>query len=221
MNRGERNTPHAAASDTSSHLAAEMRRWSNLGHRVEGGVLAAASVSALLETLDVLSGGWVYVWPGLLVAAGLFLPLVIFGHGHETYEHMGGRAAMLQDPQQRQHLVMAAILLLAGSAEIVALAGGSPILHYIWPLGLAVVGVMFVIHTQRGTDEATLKAVRIHRILGSTIILAALARGIQHSLGATRGLWAYAWSVILLIVAFQLLIYREPEGTYGGGSHKL
>ena len=77
MSSGERNETHTTESDPSSRLAAEMRRWSNLGHRVEGGLLAAVSILALLEAAGVLSGGWVYVWPGLLVAAGpSFVPNV-------------------------------------------------------------------------------------------------------------------------------------------------
>ncbi len=200
-------------------IAGLMRQWSNWGHWAEGGLLGVVGVVAILEAAGALSGGWQYLWPAFLVVAGLLLPAVIFGHGHEDYENLGGRAAVWRDPQQRQHLVMGGILALGGLAEIAARASDLTILRYVWPVGLGVVGLMFFFHTQHGDDEAARKAVTIHRILGGTIVLAAVARLIEVAIEAEGGFWAYAWAVLLLVTSAQLLIYREPEGAYSQHGH--
>ncbi|MFV1858820.1 MAG: hypothetical protein ACC647_05645 [Anaerolineales bacterium] len=196
-------------------LAKKMRYWSNLGHWIIGGLLAVVGILALLENLGTLSGGWVYAWPGALALAGLMLPLGILSHGHEEY----GREVVLADPQQRQHLIMGGIIFLAGVAEIVALAAGIGFLRYAWPLALGAVGVIFLVHPQHGTDAAAVKAVRIHRILGGTFILAGLARLIAVLTGAYSGLFGFAWIILVLLAAAQLIFYREPEGAYEAGSH--
>ncbi len=198
-----------------SGLAEKMRYWSNLGHWIIGALLTVVGVLALLEILGVLSGGWAFAWPSAAAVAGIMLPLGILSHGHEEY----GRELVLADPQQRQHLIMGGIIFLGGVAEVVALEAGISILHYAWPLGLAVVGVMFLIHPQHGTDAAAIRAVRIHRILGSTFILAGLARAAAVLIDATSGFFGYAWVLLVFAAAAQLITYREPEGAYEAGSH--
>jgi hypothetical protein len=198
----------------SGSLSEEMRRWSNWGHWAEGALLAAVGVLAWLEAARALTGIGTYSWAVLLVAAGVLLPLVIFGHGHEAYEEFGGREAIWADPQQRQHLVMAAVLVVSGVSEVTARNAGVTWLGYVWPLGLAFVGILFTVHTQHGTSSAARRAVLVHRVLGVSIVLAGVARAVQLALEASRGFWAYAWVVILLVVALQLLVYREPVGAY-------
>jgi hypothetical protein len=191
-----------------------MRRWSNWGHWAEGVLLAAVGVLAWLEAAGALTGIGTYSWAVLLVVAGVLLPLVIFGHGHEAYEEFSGREAIWSDPQQRQHLVMAAVLVVSGVSEIIARNAGVAWLAYVWPLGLMAVGLLFMVHTQHGTSAAARRAILVHRVLGASIVLAGIARVVQLALGESRGLWAYAWVVILLAVALQLLVYREPVGAY-------
>jgi hypothetical protein len=197
---------------------AESRFWSNLGHWVEGGLFAIVGLLALLESSDILTDSWIYVWPTILLIAGLTLPLGIFGHGHGE-DARASRAALLADPQQQQHLIIAGLLFVAGVAEIAALASGIGILRYVWPLVLIVIGILFMIHTQHGTSEAATKAVRVHRILGGTLLLAGLARGLAVASGTYTGVLGLAWVVLLLITAVQLLIFREPEGAYEGDGH--
>jgi hypothetical protein len=50
--------------------------------------------------------------------------------------------------------------------------------------------------------------------LGSTLILAGLLNFVEIISGAR--LAAILWPIVLLIAAGQLLLYREPEGTYEG-----
>ncbi len=198
-----------------SGLAEKMRYWSNLGHWIIGALLAVVGVLALLEILGVLGGGWAFAWPSAAAVAGIMLPLGILSHGHEEY----GRELVLSDPQQRQHLIMGGIIFLGGLAEVVALATGIGALQYAWPLGLGAVGVIFLIHPQHGTDAAAVRAVRIHRILGTTFILAGLARAATVLTDANSGLFGFAWVILVLAAAVQLITYREPEGAYEAGSH--
>jgi len=200
--------------DVSARQSEEMRSWSNWGHWLEGGLLAVIGVLALLEAAGVLTGGWAYAWPIVLVVAGVALPLVIFGHGHETYEAFGGRKALLSDPQQRQHVVISVVLVVSGIAEIVARSADVRWLGFVWPIGLALVGVLFMVHTQHGTSAAARRAVLVHRVLGVTLIAAAAARAVQVALDESSGFWAYLWVILLLLVAAQLIFYREPAGAY-------
>ena len=84
-------------------IAALMRRWSNWGHWAEGWLLGVVGVVAILEATGALSGGWQYLWPAFLVVAGLLLPAVIFGHGHEDYENLGGAEGSHYSPDSRWH----------------------------------------------------------------------------------------------------------------------
>ena len=105
-------------------------------------------------------------------------------------------------------------MFLAGVAEIVALAAGLDVLRSAWPLALVVVGVLFFTHPQHGTDEAAVKAVRIHRVLGGTFVLAGLARSIAVLSGIYKGTVGLGWIVLIFAAAAQLIFYREPEGAY-------
>jgi len=195
---------------TTPELAAQMRIWSNLGHWIIGTLLAIVSILALLEVLSVLTFSLNYIWPAVLALAGLALPIGILSHGHEDF----GRAQVLEDPQQRQHLTMGGIMFLAGTAEIIALAVKISFLHFAWPLALGVVGTMFFIHPQHGTSEAAVKSGRTHRILGGTLIFAGLARLVAVSTNNLTGAYEYAWIILVLAAAAQLIFYREPKEAY-------
>ncbi len=197
-----------------SHKADEMRRFSNLGHWAEGALLALVGLIGMLDWLGILTGAWRYAWPVLLLAAGLFLPVVIFGHGHETYEPIGGRAAVWNDPQQRQHLLMGVLLLLAGAAEVGGLAFGFRWLQYGWPIALVVIGILFGVHTQQGSSEALAASIRYHRFLGGILAAAGLARASVVLTGNFGGVLGLGWIVLAILAALLLLLYREPAGAY-------
>ena len=59
-----------------------------------------------------------------------------------------------------------------------------PVLSYLWPAALIVIGGLFLFHAQHGTSEAAAKAVRRHRSLGITIIVAGLFLLIEIASGA-------------------------------------
>jgi len=103
-----------------THTPEGMRRGSNLGHRVEGILLAAVGVLALLESLDFAA--WASAaWPILILIAGMVL-LVLLYPTHPFTDW----PSIWRDPQQRQHTIMAAALALAGASELVQ--GSNPAL---------------------------------------------------------------------------------------------
>lgn len=194
------------------HTPAELRQFSNLGHLVEGILLGAVALFALAQAFGHLRTGRArYLFPGLLVTAGLFLPAMLLVH--PTLKIMWAHARItLADLQQKQHFAMALLLLGSGIAEVFAVRRRRG-LRAVWPIALMVIGVLFLVHPQHGTDEAMRVAGLIHRWLG----LLCIASGATLLLGLRRE--KYRWPrivapVLLLIAAALLIVYREPPGAY-------
>jgi hypothetical protein len=169
-------------------------------------VLAAAAGLSLLDAVRPELG-----WPGRWssrAASGAGLALggfIVLGSLH----HGGPRLYLRHEHQDREHLQMAALIATGGG--VAALGEGR------WTgLGpasaLAGVGALFLKHEQHGTGEARLRAERVHRRLGYSLLAAAGAKAAD-ALGAP-GPWRFAWPALGLAVAAQLLGYREPAGAY-------
>ncbi len=200
--------------------AASQRRLSNVGHWAEGALFAIMGVVALLEALGKLGGAARYLPAAPLVLAGIVIPAILFGHSHGAASH---QREMMKDPQQRQHLAMAALILVSGLAELGLRAAWLPFtpFAYTWPAALVVIGVMFMLHTQHGSHQAMAKAVRFHRLLGAVIALAGVARAVQIATKEPRGGFAFASAALLFVVAGLLVTYREPEDAYDApGDHR-
>lgn len=187
-----------------SHTPEERRRLSNLGHIVEGLLLGAVGVLALLESTGVAS--WAATaWPILILVAGVLLLILIYPrHPFSDWP------AIWRDAQQQQHTIMAAAIAVAGVAEL--LRGLGSVWGYVWPGVMLLIGGMFLIHEQHGTSAAAAKAVWQHRILGLTAIIAGLLRAAEVGTGSSP--LAILWPLVLLAAAAQLVLYREPEGAF-------
>lgn len=195
------------------HTPAELRQFSNLGHVVEGILLGAAALVGLAQAFGYFRTGRArYVLPGLLVAAGLFLPAMLLVH--PTLEVMWAHARItLADLQQKQHFTMALLLLGSGVAEAFAIQRTRPWLRAVWPIALILIGVLFLVHPQHGTDEAMRIAGLIHRWLGLLCIAAGAI--LLLSLDMAKKRWPrVVASVLLLVAAVLLVVYREPPGAY-------
>lgn len=185
-----------------SHTPDELRRASNLAHRVEGVLLLVIAVLAIAG--NVFGTAWPSIaWPVLVLMAGLLLLLAIY-----PTHPVGDWPLIWHDPQQRQHTTIALALIAAGTAEF--FRSSSSALGWVRPGALALIGVLFVTHAQHGTGEAVQEAARRHRFLGVTLILAGLIAAAWTSNIAL----AVLWPVPLLAAAVQLLVYREPKGAY-------
>lgn len=203
------------------HTVAEMQFYSSLGHWIEGGILGIVAIIALLEALGYLRfKARKYLWPGLVLFAGIFLWMMIFFL--QPFYHGWGNAIpiwrfILNDPQQRQHLIMGTLLALGGWAEIKYRQ--NPVTHDFlknaWAIVLAAIGLMFILHPQHGTGEAIAKAHMFHQYLGTTLILAGVLK--KASLESKRQWLAFIWLLPLAISAVMLMTYHEPEGAYEHG----
>jgi hypothetical protein len=199
------------------HTPDEMQQISNLAHWVEGAVLALAALIALAQAAGYLGGPRArYLWPGVVLTAGIFLLgyLLIPHHGLGLTREQW--AFVFGDPQQRQHVVLAALAVLGGAAELAYRAGRLDGWGWqlAWPLAAAVIGGMFALHTQHGVHEAVARAVLMHRVLGSLLIATGVLR-VAELLWVPRASWlAFAWGLTLLAAAALLVLYREPEGAY-------
>lgn len=190
-----------------------MRRLSNLGHVIEGALFAVVGLLALLGNLGTFARASL-AWPLLVLVSGILLLILLYPR-HPVSDW----PLIWHDAQQREHTIIAAAMAIAGLAEL--LSTNLARLIYVWPAALVLVGGLFLFHAQHGTSDAAARAVRQHRILGITIIVAGLLRLIE-IIGGGR-VTAILWPFALLIAAAQLLLYREPEGAYeseaGHGGH--
>lgn len=188
-----------------SHTAEEKRRLSDLGHRVEGFLLAAVAILALLHAAGF---AWAATaWASLILVAGALLLLLIYPR-----HPLADWPAIWRDPQQRQHTIMAAAVFLAGLAELAAGQNPSSVWRYVWPGVMLLIGLLFLTHAQHGTGAAVARAVRQHRTLGLTAIVAGLLRVVE--VASDSGVLAFLWPIALLAAAGQLLRYHEPEGAF-------
>lgn len=204
---------------TPLHTPVEMRAISNIAHVIEGVVLGAAALIIILQAAGRFDEGRAkFLWPGLIVFAGtaLLLYLVIPHHGLERTRLQW--SFVFGDPQQRQHVIIASLIIVAGVVEILARAGRLHGSHWplAWPIALAVVGTLFIVHQQHGTGDAVARATLVHRWLGTTLVLAGTLAGIGVVLDRRRGALAVGGGVLLFIAALLLIAYREPEGAYHG-----
>ena len=202
---------HQSADWSALHTAEEMQRLSDLGHRIEGGLLAAVALVAMGEATGIIKSK--FIWPTLIVVAGLFLiGFLLLHHGLENFKLV--LKLILSDGQQRQHLLMATLLTIAGVSEIFYRAKGVGVLQYAWPIAIGIIGLMFLIHEQHGSSEAVEWATKIHRYLGVLLVVVAVCIFLDIFLSPGKAWLGLLWPVLLMITSIFLFIYKEPKGAY-------
>ncbi len=201
------------------HTPEELQFFSSLGHWIEGGIFAAVAIIAFLEALGYLKVKLgKYLWPGLVFFAGVFLLVFLapLHHGLNAVAIKLNWDYLIYDPQQRQHLIMGVLLLLGGWAEIKYRK--NPDTHsYLksgWPIALAIIGLMFIMHPQHGTSEAVAKAHMFHQYLGITLIAAGVLKKMELTSKQKYPWLAFAWILPIAVSAVMLMSYHEPEGAF-------
>ncbi len=198
----------------------EQLQWaSNLAHWIEGAMFAIVALIALLQALDYLkSKGAQYLWPGLVLISGVFLPAYIL-----LQRGPGGIGTtwnlVIRDPQQREHFLMALLLLAAGFAEVLDRTKllQTKLRKFVAPAAFIAIGLLLFVHTEYGTPEAVAESVVNHRYQGAVIVLAGLLK-MAEVLWQRRHKWlAYPWIAMLFVAALLLITYREPDGAYRTG----
>ena len=205
------------------HTAAEMRDISNFAHWIEGGFIALFAIVALLEAVGRLGAGRQhYLWPLLVFSAGAFLAAILILPVHGLALWREQLRFVLQDPQQRQHVLIAFALLAAGSAEYVRRARPAwdgPWLRFVWPAAVAGIGLSFLLHTQHGSGEAIATATKIHRGLAVVLLSAGVLAAGDAAVRRRRRWLSVSWPILLLVAAAMLIGYREPAGAYEVDDH--
>lgn len=203
---------HQGVDWSALHTVEEMRQLSNLGHWIEGALFGLIGIIALLQALGTIKNSMV-LWQSIVLAAGIFLiSYLLLHHGIAKVPLVW--SLVLKDPQQRQHLLIALLMSLAGLAQILSKIKMIQALHYGWPLALLAIGVLFLVHEQHGSSEAIEWAQRIHRYLGILLILVSLAFTLN-TFFANRYRWfSIGWPVLLILCAVFLMLYREPPGAF-------
>jgi len=199
---------------TQSEYLQHLQLGSNLGHWIEGGLFLLVAILGFLEARGKLAGKVRFAVPVLLFLSGAALAGFLAAHSHVID---GNRTHALADPQQREHLIMGSLLVLAGLAEFFRkIKNPNSLLRFVWPVVFAVIGTLFMIHTQHGTHEAVSSSVWIHRVLGATIISGAMTLALDRLTKAPILWLQLLWAILFTATALQLILYREPEGAYHG-----
>ena len=194
----------------------ELQWLSNLAHWIEGGMFAVVALIALFQAFGYLQAkGAQYLWPGLILAAGVFLPLyILLQRGLDGIDVTWN--LVVRDPQQREHFLMALLLLAAGLAEVLDRAKlvETKLRKFVAAAAFSAIGILFIFHTEYGTPEAVAESVLKHRYLGLVIALAGLFKAAEVAWHRRFKWLAFPWIALLLLAAAILLTYREPEGAY-------
>lgn len=195
----------------------EQLQWlSSLAHWIEGGMFGVVALMALLQAFGYAnSKGAQYVWPGLVFIAGLFLPAyILLQRGPDEIGVTW--AAVIRDPQQREHFLMALLLLAAGLAEIVhrARVSRTRLWGLVAPAAFVAIGIVLILHTEYGTPQAIAESVLKHKYMGVIIALAGLFKAADVLWQKTFRWLAFPWIGFLFIAALLLITYREPSGAY-------
>lgn len=174
-----------------------------LVHQIFGVLIAAFAVVMLLREIDVLGGRWADYFPGsaLLFAGGLLFVDPWLFHGGDF------------GAEGHQHTWQGLLAVAAGAIETYRVRRKSEhaLLELVIPVVLAGLGLGFLWHQQHQTGDMLLQTVQ-HRIMGATLLLAALIK-LAANFRWRDGQWARAgWALILLVFAFQLLLYTEVNG---------
>lgn len=196
------------------HTAEEMRAISDLVHRVEGAIVAVTALLVLAEATGRVRNR--NLWPATVCVAGVFLLAALLAPHHGLAHARTQWSFVFGDPQQRQHLAIAALVTAGGLAELLHRGGRLKGRGWalVWPAAVVCVGVAFLLHTQHGTGEAVARAVLVHRLLAGVFVATGVLRAAAVLRRKRAGALRYLWGVSLMIAAGILFLYREPSGAY-------
>lgn len=198
------------------HSPQQLQDLSNFAHWAEGAIFLAVSLILLAKLLGLIKSKKIdLIWPALILFAGLFLIIYIFIH-HPISQLGTVWQAILSDPQQTQHFIMALLLIGAAALQLLYSTGKLTLklIPFIFPAVVLITGLMFIFHPQHGTDEAIRYMLFYHRSLGSVLVLAGLVNVFSVYGNQKNKLTSFVGVSFLLVASILLLLYREPIGSY-------
>lgn len=203
----------------SLHTPEEITAISNAAHVAEGVVLLVFAAIIIGQGFGYLQKARQrYLVPYLALFASLLLVgFLFFDHLHELPQAWQW---ITTDMQQQQHLMIAVVLGIASIAALIGMKLKQKWLEFSLPLAFAVIGVIFIIHPQHGTDEEAARALLIHRVAGTSLIFA----GLTQAIGLLRTQWrkwlAVATGIFLILSAVLFMGYREPAVSHEEMNHE-
>lgn len=178
-----------------------------LVHQIFGALVFAFAAVMVLREIGVLRQAWADYLPG---SALIFIGALLFA---DPWLFHGGDFGA----EGHQHTWQGLFAVVAGALEAYRVRSSSehPILQLVVPVVLAGLGVGFLWHEQHQTGDMLLQTVQ-HRIMGATLLLAAVVK-LAANFRWRDGQWSRAgWLLILLVFAFELLLYTEVGGSHTG-----
>lgn len=202
------------------HSPEEWRAILNWVHWIEGVVFVVAAFIILAQATGRLrTPRALYLWPGLVLVAGIGLLGVLLLPHHRDVPARIQWAFVFGDPQQRQHVVLGILIAVAGTVELLLRAGRlrAALWLVVWPAAVMLIGALFLIHVQHGVHEAIARALLFHRLLGVLLIATGLLRLAELASVSPPRWLSFSWGLTLLAAGTVLIAYREPELPHGNG----
>lgn len=194
---------------TPLHTPQELVQLSNAAHVAEGIVLAIIGIIVIAQGLGFLKKTWKrYLVPVIALLASLILAGFLF------VDHYNELPAawhwVTTDMQQQQHLLIGIILGFTSIAALIGLKLKQKWLELALPVAFVAIGVVFLIHPQHGTNSEAARALLIHRIAGTSLIIAGLAGTGAPLYKQWRKILSIVAGILLIVSAGLFISYREP-----------
>ena len=177
--------------------------------------MSAVGFLTLLEALRGMPRSRLrFLWPLLIVGGAVLLPAFVLIVSDRPLRDT--LAFLWRDIQQRQHLLMAVTLLVAGGVEFWRRWTHRAATWWVWPAALMTLAGLLMTHTQYGTVAAVRWAERQHAYHGMMTAAAAIGFAAGHMRNRAGRIGSVAGPLLLLGGAILLLLYREAPGAYDG-----
>jgi putative copper resistance protein D len=190
----------------------EGKAYSEFNHHLAGVFVLLIGLSELRGGLGVTMLAWSrFLLPFAMLGAGGFL---MIWSDHEAWPigyKSFAETYFSDDYETVQHKAYAILLLGVGAIEFLRRTG--KVTHMAWGMPLPVFaligGAMLLLHSH-GTHPSAHTIAIHHAVMGTTALLAGLCKvtaGVKRQEG--RSLWGLAWSVLVLLIGVELLLYTE------------
>lgn len=208
--------------------SAEGKAYSEFSHQISALCVLLLGLGELRSSFGVRGKDWdTYLLPGALMAAGVWL-LIWSDHDAWPVGHMSFLDTFVRATGEiAQHKQYGLLALGVGAIELARRREALQAPGWLFPLPLfAIVGGLMLFSHNHGAHPAAQHIAMHHALMGTTAVAAGIAKTLagwktvrQLSPRAGVGLegvgtrdiswWDLTWSLLVLVIAVQLLLYRE------------
>jgi uncharacterized membrane protein HdeD (DUF308 family) len=177
-------------------------------HWIFGTMIASSAVLLVLRESGRLSGGWLnFVTPSLLLLFGIEMLVDPWVHGSAAPSNYAAETT--------QHFILGLLLIGSAVAEMVRVKRRGE--GWLWRLPFAgtlmIAAGVFAFHAQHDSPAPMTLLIAQHRIIAATLGLASLA--FLFAPPREGGRAPSAFSVLVLLLGFELLLYTEGNTIFG------